>query len=219
VQSRRKPTDSPVPGKVVNTEFKAHSSEWNGVDRRHDDRRGTPTRPLVGIFGPRRRTQGQRETDRIGYVDRYSRHEAVLILTIFVLNVGDAFFTMLWLDRGGREANPLMDFFLDIGPGAFLAQKCIVVGGWLFVLLVHKNFRFARIGLYTSLTAYAVLMIIHFGIIALGITPPDPQDVPRSELILERISPQADDHFGANALAVDDYLRPIIRRVDRPEAE
>jgi hypothetical protein len=173
VQSRRKPTDSPVPGKAVNTEARADSSEWNGVDHRHDDRRGTPTRPLVGIFGPRRRTQGRRETDRIGYVDRYSRHEAVLILTVFVLNVGDAFFTMLWLDRGGREANPLMDFFLDIGPGAF----------------------------------------------ALGITPPGPQDDPRSELILERTSPQAEDHFGANALAVDDYLRPIIRRVDRPEAE
>ena len=39
-----------------------------------------------------------------------------------------------------------MDFFLDIGPGAFLVQKCFVVGAWLLLLLVHKNFRFARIG-------------------------------------------------------------------------
>ncbi len=219
MQSRRKPTGSPVSGNSVNEPFEGGSSEWNGVERRHDDRRRTPTRLLIGIFGPRRRADGRRETDRIGYVDRYSRREAVLILSVFVMNVGDAFFTMLWLDRGGREANPLMDFFLDIGPGAFLAQKCIVVGGWLFVLLVHKNFRFARIGLYTSLTAYGVLMIIHFGIIALGITPPDPRDVPQSERILERTSPQAEDQFGANALAVDDHLRPFIRRVDQPGAE
>lgn len=95
----------------------------------------------------------------------------MLLLAIFVLNVGDAFFTMLWLGRGGREANPIMDFFLDIGPGAFIAQKCFIVGFWLLVLVVHKNFRFARVGLYAALTVYTLLMVLHFGIIALGITP------------------------------------------------
>ncbi len=93
-------------------------------------------------------------------------------MSVFLLNVGDAFFTMRWLSRGGREANPVMDFFLDIGPSAFLAQKCLVVGFWLLLLLVHKNFRFARVGLYASLAVYAVLMIIHFGIIAFDIEPP-----------------------------------------------
>ena len=46
--------------------------------------------------------------------------QSALVLAIFLMNVGDAFLTMLWLGRGGREANPIMDFFLDIGPGAFL---------------------------------------------------------------------------------------------------
>ena len=101
-----------------------------------------------------------------------------MLMTIFLLNVGDAFLTMMWLERGGREANPVMDFFLDIGPTAFLVQKCLVVGFWLVILLAHKNFRFARIGLYASLVVYAMLMIIHFSIIAFKIEPPPKADAP-----------------------------------------
>ena len=41
--------------------------------------------------------------------------------------------TMRWLHRGGREANPVMDFFLDLGPVAFLAQTCKAV------LSAHSN--------------------------------------------------------------------------------
>jgi len=104
-------------------------------------------------------------------VDRYSKQEVALLLAIFVLNVADAFFTMRWLQRGGREANPIMEFFLDIGPAAFLLQKCVVVGLWLVILLVHKNFRFARIGLYSAFAVYGALLILHFGILFFGIEP------------------------------------------------
>jgi hypothetical protein len=101
-----------------------------------------------------------------GYVDRYSKRDVALLVAIFALNIADAFMTMLWLHRGGREANPIMAFFLDIGPVAFLAQKCLIVGFWLILLLVHKNFRFAKVGLYASLAVYALLLIVHFSIVA-----------------------------------------------------
>lgn len=147
-------------------------SDWNGAERRAADRRDRPTRPWSGWLTPRRRARGRRESDRASYVDRYSRRDVVLLLSVFLLNVGDAWMTMLWLSRGGREANPVMDFFLDISPAAFLVQKCLVVGFWLLILIVHKNFRFARIGLYASLVVYALLMLLHFGIVALGSEPP-----------------------------------------------
>ena len=141
-------------------------------ERRQADRRQESTRPWPRLFGrPLRRASGRRSSDRSHYVDVYTRTDVALLLAIFILNVGDAFFTMMWLSRGGGEANPIMDFFLDIGPGAFIVQKCVVVGMWLVILLVHKNFRFARIGLYAALTVYALLMLVHFAIIALGITP------------------------------------------------
>jgi hypothetical protein len=174
-----------------NAPLEAEASHRPDVDRRDADRRERPTRPWIGTLGPLRRIHGRRDADRAGYVDRYSRRDVALILAVFVMNVGDAFFTMLWLGRGGEEANPIMDFFLDIGPWAFLVQKCVVVGIWLVVLLVHKNFRFARIGLYVSLVAYAVLMIVHFGIIATGIDPPKGDDIEHSQTIPERDHLQA----------------------------
>ena len=218
VQSRRNPLSSPV---SENSSIPPLDDDpkWGADERRDADRRRQPTRPWTGIWGPLRRARGRRKSDEAGYVDRYTRRDVALILAVFVMNVGDAFFTMLWLDRGGKEANPVMDFFLDIGPGAFLIQKCIVVGAWLVVLLVHKNFRFARIGLYVSLVVYAVLMLIHFGIIALGIEPPDAHDDVKSKVILERDLPQAGDLLQTGALAVDDSSEAVSRRVDRSTLE
>ncbi len=144
-------------------------------ERRSSDRRNRPTAPWKDLFSPLRRARGRRASDRTGYVDRYSKRDVALLFAIFTLNIADAYMTMLWLHRGGREANPIMDFFLDIGPVAFLIQKCLIVGFWLILLLVHKNFRFAKVGLYASLAVYALLLIVHFGIVALGIEPP-PRD-------------------------------------------
>jgi hypothetical protein len=180
VQLGRKPQtpneSDAIPGERPDLAFESAAREtpsfWTGDERREADRRSQPTRPLKGLLTPLRRAAGRRQTDRASYVDRYTKQDVLLLLTIFILNMGDAFFTMMWLGRGGREANPVMDFFLDIGPWAFLAQKCIVVGLWLVILLVHKNFRFARIGLYSALVVYGALMIVHFGIIAFGVRPP-----------------------------------------------
>jgi hypothetical protein len=219
VQSSRKPLVSPV---SVNSSIPPQgddSSEWSTGERRDIDRRLQPTLPWIGMRGPLRRARGRRTSDQAGYVDRYSLREVALILTVFIMNVGDAFFTMLWLDRGGKEANPVMDFFLDIGPGAFLIQKCVMVGAWLVVLLVHKNFRFARIGLYVSLVAYAVLMLVHFGILAFGIEPPQPRDVAKSKTILERGSPQSGEGLQIQALVIEDTSQVLSRRVDPPTAE
>ena len=180
--------------------------------RRKADRRDRPTRPWIGLRGPRRRSGGRRSSDQTGYVDRYSRYDVALILAVFLMNVADAFFTMLWLDRGGKEANPVMDFFLDIGPTAFLIQKCIVVGAWLLVLLVHKNFRFARAGLHISLLAYLVLMFLHFGILASGI---EPRDAANSDVIQEE-STSLDAAAPQQQAAVDDErIQALIQRVDR----
>lgn len=179
-------------------------------DRRLGDRRLRPTRPWLDLFSPLRRARGRRASDQVGYVDRYSKPDVVLLLAIFLLNVADAFMTMLWLHRGGREANPVMDFFLDVGPAAFLAQKCLVVGFWLILLLVHKNFRFAKLGLYASLAVYSLLLVVHFGIIVFGVEPPPP-DGPTPAAAG---SPPATE-----ILARSPGDAPLNRRADRIPAE
>jgi hypothetical protein len=175
VQESRKSPGTPR-GAIDAADAPSSAATAPAPDRRRSDRRSRPTRPWQDLFSPLRRARGRRESDRTGYVDRYSKQDVGLLLAIFLLNVADAFMTMLWLHRGGREANPVMDFFLDIGPAAFLAQKCLVVGFWLILLLVHKNFRFAKIGLYASLAVYSALLIVHFGIIAFDVEPPPPEE-------------------------------------------
>lgn len=198
------------------------NSSWDGQDRRQADRRNAPTRPWKSWLTPLRREGGRREVDRSGYVDRYTKIDVALLLSIFLLNVADAFFTMLWLERGGKEANPVMDFFLDIGPWAFLAQKCLVVGFWLILLVVHKNFRFARIGLYASFVIYAVLLLVHFGIIAFGIDPPTANDLKESQTVLE-FEEYEFEIRNRSDLQTQSFARkmhfPNLRRVDRPASE
>lgn len=177
-------------------------------ERRRIDRRSRPTTPWKDLFSPLRRARGRRAGDQRGYVDRYSKQDVALLFAIFLLNIADAFMTMLWLHRGGGEANPVMAFFLDIGPIAFLAQKCLVVGFWLILLLVHKNFRFAKIGLHASLAVYALLLILHFAIVALGIEPP-----PRSA---DAAPPARAEPV---AYAAEATLDPLSRTGDRPAAE
>ncbi len=186
-------------------------SAWAGPERRSTDRRNRPTAPWKDLLSPLRRARGRRASDRKGYVDRYSKRDVGLLFAIFLLNIADAFMTMLWLHRGGQEANPIMAFFLDIGPFAFLAQKCLVVGFWLILLLVHKNFRFAKIGLYASLAVYALLLIIHFGIVAFDVEPPARA---ASAGTSEHAEYEERVLFAAEANAI-----PLSRTGDRPAGE
>ncbi|MDG2333517.1 MAG: DUF5658 family protein [Myxococcota bacterium] len=175
-------TDKPNPSKPKNHRG---AGEEDFVERRSgDDRRQQPTSALAGLFARGKRKRGRRAGESEGiYVDRFTRGDVALLLGIFILNIFDAFFTMLWLQRGGGEANPFMAYLLEMGEEVFLLQKCIVVGIWLIVLLVHKNFRLARLGLYSLAGVYTLLVIGHFVLIGGDIDPRQPIEIrlPSSE--------------------------------------
>ncbi len=146
---------------------------WPSLDRRaRQSRRDKATRSWDSILGLRRRKSGRRlkESENI-YVDRYRRRDVALLAAILLLNVCDAFFTLRWLEMGGHEANPLMDRLLQAGDFAFLLQKSFVVGIWLVILVVHKNFRTARIGLWSLFVLYVGVLLYHFVLHASGVSP------------------------------------------------
>ena len=178
-------SSKPLDEKVRESVRATAAGETTAAERRSGgDRRSRPTSAFSAFLRRGKRRQGRRqgETERT-YVDTFSRGDVTLLLGIFILNILDALFTLLWLQRGGEEANPLMAFLLSMGEGVFLLQKCIVVGIWLIVLLIHKNFRLARIGLYSLAGIYALVIVGHFALIASDIDPLRPLEAgfPASE--------------------------------------
>jgi hypothetical protein len=151
------------------------SESENGRGEEFVDRRSRPTSVWDSLRGLRGRQYARRSDEGENtYVDVYQPRDVAMLMSILVLNVLDAFYTLRWLQIGGREANPLMNWLLELGDAAFLIQKCVVVGLWLIVLTVHKNFRIARMGLWSLLILYSALLLYHFFLQAGYGLPPQP---------------------------------------------
>ena len=131
------------------------------------DRRERPTNLWSTFRWRGRRRQFRRAgEDRNQYVDCLSGRVIALSLFIFFLSVLDAWFTLLHIQTGAIEANPIMSFALvEGGPSLFLGIKTWFTGFGVAFLAVHQNFRVSSIGLnsiavlYTCLLTYHVLLL------------------------------------------------------------
>ena len=113
------------------------------------------------LYGGRRRGARRADDDREIFVDRYSTRLFLAVLAVVLLNLLDAWFTLLFLAHGGTELNPIIDRVLQYGPRAFLVLKTAGIGFCLAFLTLTKNFRAARIGLWVVLGGYSLLLCWH----------------------------------------------------------
>jgi len=130
---------------------------------RGPDRRSQPTQRFSRhtIFGGRRR-QIRREEEREGsFVDVHGLRLWCLVLWVVLMNLGDSFFTLLHLQSGGIELNPVARELLETGRGSFVFTKSFLIGLALVVLVIHKNFFLARVGLWTAAGTYTLLLGYH----------------------------------------------------------
>ncbi len=132
-------------------------------DRRAgNDRRARPT-PFTAIF----RWQGRRHTFRRQgeganqHVDRPSRRTSALVVCIVTLSLLDAFFTLLHLEQGGKEINPLMALFLGLGVPMFLIAKTTLTDLGVIFLAIHENFRLGQRALNVAAVVYSILLSYH----------------------------------------------------------
>jgi len=113
------------------------------------DRRSRPT-PFISryaLFGGRRRSRRRASDPRSYYVDRLGEGLWLLLLSIFLLQVLDAYLTLGHLRHGGIELNPVMKALIASGRGLFVAVKLAVAAAGLVFLGIHKNFPMAKPGL------------------------------------------------------------------------
>jgi len=110
---------------------------------------------------------GRRSTDRRGrsegqYYDRYSPRLGAALVAIGLLCALDAVFTLLYIQKDGKEANPIMRALIDAAPPTqFVVLKCVVTNLGLAVLCMHKSFRFVKPMIATLLAVYAALFVYH----------------------------------------------------------
>lgn len=96
-------------------------------------------------------------------MDRYSRTEIALVIGVLVLSLLDMFFTLVHLEAGGTEANPIMAWTLAWGgEGAFKAVKVATTVLALAVLLLHVRFQRVRSLLTFAFVLYAGVLLFHF---------------------------------------------------------
>ncbi len=125
--------------------------------RSTQDRRRRPTAAISRYTFLRGRRRGPRRAGdpKAVYVDDLGLDVAILVLSIFVFHCLDAILTLAHLARNGRELNPIMGYFLSLGPFAFVGAKLGMAAIGLSFLAVHKNFPYVRAGITTLFVIFA----------------------------------------------------------------
>ena len=131
------------------------------------DRRLRPT-PIVSryiFWGRRKGFRRQADRRRGGYVDRY--HPGLLFFLILIsgLNILDSSFTMMILDYGGREVNPIVEAVMNLWGDGFWIWKFAIVSASLVILCLHSKYRMAKTAivslslLYSGVVSYQMILL------------------------------------------------------------
>lgn len=143
--------------------------EENSDKRLGKDRRVQPT-PAISrytIFGRRKDFRRKAELQKGGYVDQYSSVLFFFLVLIVVLNILDAFFTLMILNLKGWEANPVVRSVIDLYGTKFWIWKFSIVSFSIALLCLHSRFKLVKeviIGisfLYFAVVFYQIFLLIH----------------------------------------------------------
>lgn len=141
------------------------SQRRNFPDRR---KRPTPILSRFTLWGRRKILRREEDQKRGGYVDRYSPSLLFFLLSIVGLNVLDALFTMMILDYGGGEVNPVVGSAIEVYGDHFWVWKFSLVSVNVILLCLHSKFKYVKkiiLGIclvYLAIVLYEIrLMTFH----------------------------------------------------------
>lgn len=134
--------------------------------RRLHDRRARPTTFLSALRFDGRRQSFRRAGEKYrAYVDCPSRRTVTLLFVVLGASVLDALFTLLFIQNGGGEANPLMAIMIHRGDTHFVGLKMAATGIGAWFLAAHQGFPMAFRGLHALAAGYVGLLLIHAAIL------------------------------------------------------
>ena len=90
--------------------------------------------------GSRHMVRRADDKKRIILLDRYEPSLLFSVLTILCLSLVDGTLTLLLVSQGANELNPVMQYYLTLGPKSFILAKYGITALALFILVVlHSN--------------------------------------------------------------------------------
>lgn len=89
----------------------------------------------------------------------------MLLFTVVGASVLDAFLTLLFIQDGGQEANPLMAVLINNGEAQFVGIKMTLTGLGAWFLAAHEYFAMAYNGLHVLAVGYVGILLIHAAIL------------------------------------------------------
>jgi hypothetical protein len=126
------------------------------------DRRKQPTPALSRFTLWGRRSIFRREEDKKGggYVDRYGPGLLILLTLAVGSTVLDALFTMMILDDGGWEVNPVVRSVIQLYGDRFWVWKFVIVSVPLVLLCLHSKFKLV-IPVLLGISAVNIIVILY----------------------------------------------------------
>ncbi|MFB3883574.1 MAG: DUF5658 family protein [Thermodesulfobacteriota bacterium] len=137
--------------------------------RKLTDRRKESTRAwtFYAFFGRRRWLRRKSDRESGSPLDRYSPTLFFFVVLILALNVVDSFFTMIIIDLGGRELNPVVQAIMALHGDRFWIYKFLMVSGSLLLLFLHRGYKLLRgiiivmSSIYLFIVLYQIFLIAH----------------------------------------------------------
>jgi hypothetical protein len=126
------------------------------------DRRKQPT-PAISRFtlwGRRKTFRRKVDQEKGGYVDCYHPGLLILLTLAVGLTVLDALFTMMILDDGGWEINPVVRSVILLYGDRFWVWKFFIVSFPLTLLCLHSKFRLVM-PVISGITALSIIVILY----------------------------------------------------------
>lgn len=127
------------------------------------DRRARPT-PILSRYtflGGRRRGPAHVSQREGTFVDLYSTRLVVLLLIFYTFTVFDSVATLFYLRKGGEELNPIAKWMIEQGNIEFVLIKGGLTAICVLFVMLHKNFRYARVSIAVGFAFYAALTLYH----------------------------------------------------------
>ena len=132
------------------------SNKRSGLDRR---KRKIPRLKYLLFGGQRKMIRRGEDKQQMTILDNYSPRLLTFALIILILSLADGFFTLHLTDHGAIEANPVMAYFLDLSPWAFMSVKYLLTSLSVICFLILNNLYIKPFGIRVGRIFPAIIAV------------------------------------------------------------